>query len=312
MTENCDKDQICWIDDRRCDSHIGNIYEKAERVEKIREKLKESDIECVMNERLAKVEEIELGHQRRYIDKVRRFCNVVPKSCDTTPSLFSSEVLLNKSSYNASCAAIGCVLTAIEKIGEGKKKIYCNIRPPGHHASYGKGSGFCVFNNVVIGAKYYLQKHPNNKVLIVDWDVHHGDGTESLVSSNPNIAFISFHENPLYPGTGLVSKPKKNIYNFPVYKGISRQSYIDKFISETTKVFDLFSPDIIFLSAGFDAAIYDPLGSIGLYPQDYGILTKHLCDLINKSSGHLISVLEGGYHLQSLSDCCLYHLNNMR
>ena len=172
-------------------------------------------------------------------------------------------------------------------------------RPPGHHATRTSGMGFCLFSNAAIAANYALQRPGIQRVAIVDWDVHHGNGTEAIVEDNPHIAYCSLHQHPCYPGTGKKSDRGKhnNVLNLPMAPGSTILEYQTVFSQQVVPFLDNFQPDLIIVSAGYDANQKDTIASISLQPEDYGLLTNYVLQITRR----LLFGLEGGYHLETLT-----------
>lgn len=294
------------VDDIKCEQHHKNYFDKPQRVIAIRDKLKSSNI----YDKLKKIDPIEptledllLVHTNAYINKVSRICN------HPTATLGNDVIVNGKNSLTAALTAVGSVISAVNTVlTTNTKKIFCNVRPPGHHASSHEAAGFCIFNNVAIGAKKALTYKEIKKVLIFDWDLHHGDGTQKLLQSDDRVMFCSFHKADIYPGSGNTSK--NNVHNYPQNGNI--EIYMDEFLHDFLPKAYEFQPDIIFISCGFDGHKDDLYGELQLDYEHFQIMTRELCLLANKfANGRLISVLEGGYTLDVLAQCALTHINEM-
>jgi acetoin utilization deacetylase AcuC-like enzyme len=225
-----------------------------------------------------------------------------------------ADTAVSPGSWNAALAAAGTVLTAVDALVEGSaRNAFCLARPPGHHATADRAMGFCLFNNVAIGARY-AQSSGLQRALIVDWDVHHGNGTEAIFYEDPDVFYLSMHQWPHYPGTGYTAHRGHGsgagaTLNLPVPPGLPAQQYVDELLGGLDAVVSEFSPDIVFISAGFDAADGDPLAGLTLRPGDYHALTRRLMEIADSHcDGRLISVLEGGYDLDLLADCGIAHV----
>lgn len=306
------------VDDIRCELHIQelNHQESPDRVRAIRNKLKTSGL----YDKLVLIEPIEatkndllLVHTNKYINKVVRVCT------DYTKGIIDcSDVrVTGQGSLVAAGVAVSCVLGAVNTVltSNHVRKVFCNVRPPGHHASSHEASGFCIFNNVAIGVKKAL-KHPKiKKVLIFDWDLHHGDGTERIFKCSKNVMFVSFHRaKPFYPNTGDRDFKGKyyNVHNFPIYENDTGDDYMKMFYEEFLPKAKDFAPDIIFISCGFDGHKDDMYHGLPLTNSHYKIMTKELCQLANKyCDGRLISVLEGGYTPEVIAECTVVHVDEL-
>ena len=210
-----------------------------------------------------------------------------------------SDTVVSPASYEVALLAVNAWLDGVDLVLERSHPAFVLARPPGHHALKDRGMGFCLFSNAAIAAHYALEQPKVNRVAILDWDVHHGNGTEAIVEDNPQIIYCSLHQSPCYPGTGHSNHRGKhhNILNLPLNPGSTIQDYEPLFINQVIPFLQDFQSDIIIVSAGYDANYQDPLASISLQPDDYGLLTKHLL----KISSKLLFGLEGGYHLEALA-----------
>ena len=215
----------------------------------------------------------------------------------------------------ASKTATLICLDGVDRIMNRKvKNIFCLVRPPGHHAESNQSMGFCLFNNVAIGAFHARDRYKLDRIAVMDFDVHHGNGTQKTFWSEPSMLYASTHQSPLYPGTGMSSErgETNNIINIPLSPGSGsnefRNAMSDKILPE---IFD-FKPNFIFISAGFDAHSQDPLAQLNLKTNDYVWATEKLCDLADKfCDGRLVSTLEGGYDLNALEECVAKHVQTL-
>lgn len=208
----------------------------------------------------------------------------------------------------------GCVVAAVDEIFSNRKeKIFCAVRPPGHHAESNRVMGFCLFNNIAIGAAYAINKYALNKVAIIDWDVHHGNGTQEIFYKRNDVLFISLHQHPLYPGTGMHDETGKDggknfTMNFPLPAMTGFDVYENIFLNEIVPAVTQFQPQLVMISAGFDAHKNDPISNMDLSENDFGRLTKIIAGFCSENSIPIISVLEGGYDLTALRDSVKQHL----
>lgn len=251
--------------------------------------------------RVANEDEIALVHGREYIAKVKR------EIAAGAHQLSTGDTNIGRRSFDVAVRAVGGVLNAIDAVVAGKAaNAFCAVRPPGHHARPDQGMGFCIFNNVAIAARYAQRKHGLAKVLIADWDVHHGNGTQDTFYGDGSVFFMSTHQSPWYPGTGAANqtgdgKGKGCTMNFPFAAGSGRIEIVGAFREHLRRAADAFKPDLVMISAGFDSRDGDPLGRFTLSDLDFGDLTKVMLEIAGThADGRLVSVLEGGYSLSGL------------
>ena len=225
------------------------------------------------------------------------------------------DTLVSSATYEAALLASGAVLQVVDAVAKGRiNNGFCAVRPPGHHAERDAAMGFCYFNNVAIAARYAQEVHHFSKIAIVDWDVHHGNGTQHSFESDASVFFFSIHQFPHYPGTG--SRREQGIgpglgttLNVPVSAGCGDEDYRRIWRRELRPALDQFSPDFIFISAGFDAHRADPLGGILLTEEGFGDLTREVLEIAeDHSCGRVVSVLEGGYDLEATAAAAATHL----
>lgn len=272
--------------------------------------------------RLAMKEEILLCHSLDYFTCVEE--NVSKARLmgldDGSFTLSTGDVQICPDSLEIALLAAGGVLTAVDIILSGKSlTAFCIVRPPGHHACRERGMGFCIFNNVAIGARYAQAKFGIKKLLIVDWDVHHGNGTEEIFYDDPTVFYFSTHQEGIYPGTGAsdcigIGKGVGTTLNCPIQPGeTSRDCIIKAFTEKLTNAMVSFKPELIFISAGFDAHEADPLGRFNLRENDFAELTFIVKNLaFQYSQGRIISVLEGGYNLRALALSVVSHVRALQ
>ncbi|MBD3673338.1 MAG: histone deacetylase [Planctomycetaceae bacterium] len=226
-----------------------------------------------------------------------------------------ADTVVSADSFEVALHAVGAAVSAVDDIFSRKAtKSVCLVRPPGHHCRPAQAMGFCLFGNVAIAAQHALDEYDLNRVLIVDWDVHHGNGTQEIFYDSDRVHFFSAHRFPFYPGTGDsdetgTGKGLGATWNLPLEFGISRKQYHDKFSAMLEQAAQKCRPELILISAGFDAHKDDPIGSLGLETEDFKTLTELLQKTADEyCEGRLVSVLEGGYHLQALKESVLAHL----
>jgi acetoin utilization deacetylase AcuC-like enzyme/formylglycine-generating enzyme required for sulfatase activity len=252
---------------------------------------------------------IETIHSPEYIDRAKRSCENGAAYLDT------GDVPISRRSYEAAIMAAGGVLSAIDAVMEHKvTNVFCAVRPPGHHALENRAMGFCIFNNVAIGTKYIQDKYCLPKVLIVDWDVHHGNGTQAAFYDDPNVLYFSIHQYPFYPGSGSQAeqgdgKGLHTVINVPLPAGSGDDRYIKAFEEKLVPAASSFAPDFVLVSAGFDSHEGDLLGGMKVTDSGFARLTQIVKSIAEKfCNGRLISVLEGGYGLNGLAASVEAHI----
>ena len=245
-------------------------------------------------------------HDNNYIDLVKNsFPNKGFSSLD-------GDTIISPGSKEAIFDAAGSIISAIDGVENKEfKNAFCNVRPPGHHCNQNKAAGFCILNNIAIGAKYLLKKYKYNKIAIIDFDVHHGNGTQDIFYENENVLFISTHQYPYYPGTGSEKEKGKfnNIFNIPLPAGTNSEEYLNAFEFALKRLKE-FKPEFVLISAGFDSHTNDPLAQFKLETEDFYIITKRILEISKKfCNGKVVSILEGGYDLQALQDSAKRHVD---
>lgn len=252
---------------------------------------------------MADIEQIARVHPRAYVDRVLQ---AVPES--GTVGL-DPDTYLSPASGEAALRAVGAVCAAIDAVMAGEaRNAFCAIRPPGHHAEAAQAMGFCLFNQVAIGAAHARAVHGLKRVAVVDFDVHHGNGTEVVAVEDPDFFFASSHQAPLYPGTGLADRGP-HVLNVTLDPGAGSAIFRSAYENRIFPALSAFRPDIILISAGFDAHELDPLAGLCLTDQDYAWVTREICALArNLCHGRVVSALEGGYHLEALARSAAAHV----
>ncbi len=245
-------------------------------------------------------------HTSNYIDQVNKS---FPKK---GYNFLDGDTIVSPGSKDASRDAVGSIITAIDGVQKKEfKNAFCAVRPPGHHAEKEKAMGFCIYNNVAVGANYLIEKYKYNKIAIIDFDVHHGNGTQDIFYDNEKVLFISTHQYPYYPGSG--SEKEKgdfnNVLNIPLEAGTSAEKYLNAYENVLNKLRE-FKPEFLLFSAGFDAHIDDPLAQLQLGSEDFYKITKRTLE-ISKSfcNGNVVSILEGGYDLNALQESTKRHVD---
>ena len=221
------------------------------------------------------------------------------------------DTMLSPASAEAALRAAGAVVAAVDAVLDKRTtRAFCAVRPPGHHATADIAMGFCLFNNLAIGALHALAAHGLERIAIVDFDVHHGNGTQDIFAHEPRILFASSHQSPLYPETGTRTETGVgNIVNEPLPPGAGSSEFRAAWSRRLLPVVDAFKPQLLMISAGFDAHRLDPLAQLQLEAADFGWVTSELVQLANRHcSGRIVSTLEGGYDLTALADSCVAHV----
>ena len=245
-------------------------------------------------------------HSSEYID-------LVSKSFPENGLAFlDGDTVVSPGSKEATKDAVGSIITAIDGVQQKEfKNAFCAVRPPGHHAEKDKAMGFCIYNNVAVGANYLIEKYKYNKVAIIDFDVHHGNGTQDIFYNNEKVLYISTHQYPYYPGSGSDKETGKfnNILNIPLEAGTTAEQFLNAYENVLKKLKE-FKPEFLLFSAGFDAHINDPLAQLRLSSEDFYHLTKRTLE-VSKSmfNGNVVSILEGGYDLKALQDSTKRHVD---
>jgi acetoin utilization deacetylase AcuC-like enzyme len=257
--------------------------------------------------------EILACHAEAYVARIRRDIETGATELSMGDTAICRDSL--KAAYHASGAA--CV--AVEAVVTGQtKNAFCLTRPPGHHATPDRGMGFCILNNVAIAARYAQQKHGIGKVLIVDWDVHHGNGTQDIFYEDGSVFYFSTHQSPWYPWTGSAEETGRGrglgcTLNCPLPRGAGRREFLAAYQDKLLPAARRFQPELILISAGFDARHGDPLGRLELTDQDFADLTALLLELArDQAQGRMVSILEGGYHLAGLASATTAHCQRLQ
>jgi acetoin utilization deacetylase AcuC-like enzyme len=245
-------------------------------------------------------------HSSEYINQVNQ------SFPDHGLAFLDGDTVVSPGSKDATKDAVGSIITAIDGVKNKEfKNAFCAVRPPGHHAEKDKAKGFCIYNNVAVGANYLIEKYKYNKVAIIDFDVHHGNGTQDIFYNNEKVLYISTHQYPYYPGSGSEKEKGKfnNVFNIPLEAGTTAEEYLNAYENVLDKLKE-FKPEFLLFSAGFDAHIDDPLAQLRLGSEDFYKITKRTLEL-SKSfcNGNVVSILEGGYDLRALQDSSKRHVD---
>ncbi len=305
---------LLYLDDCFLRHETGDHPERAARIQSIPARLARAglDARCrrpawqpVSAQRLTRV------HTARYVQEIQALARSGGGQLDP-------DTVVGPSSYDVALQAVGAVCDATGRLLRGEdRRAFCVVRPPGHHALAGHGMGFCLFNNVAVAARMALDEFQLDRALVVDWDVHHGNGTQATFWQEPRVGFLSVHRWPFYPGTGADDEtgggPAKGTkLNLPVRFGTPRREYLARFAAALQDFAARIKPQLCLLSAGFDAHRLDPVGNLGLETEDYQPLTTLVLDAADAyAGGRVVSVLEGGYNPQVTADCAALHLEAM-
>jgi acetoin utilization deacetylase AcuC-like enzyme len=286
--------------------HITDDFhpENPERLVSIYRMLKEIDQRDLVYvpARMATHEEIAYNHEASYIMSVRETKGKVQRRLDP-------DTVTSARSYDAACTAVGGVLALIDECMAGRvDNGFALVRPPGHHAESSRSMGFCIFNNVAVGARYLEKKYGLKRILIVDWDLHHGNGTQHSFYEEPGVLYMSTHQYPYYPGTGWYDETGRKegsgyTVNIPLSYGMNDDDYVYVFNEVVVPVARRFKPEIVLVSAGFDIHRNDPLGGMAVTEDGFARMARMLMDVAeSECGGRILFVLEGGYDIRALTD----------
>ena len=305
---------LLYYDPRFLDHRTGNHPERAARLEQVVAHLSRTglDQQCVRpcwqpiaTDRLLRV------HSLEYVAELHAFA-------EQGGGRIEADTVVSPPSFEVALLAAGAACDAVERVVRGEDRTaLCLVRPPGHHALPQGAMGFCLFNNIATAARTATAELGLERVLIVDWDVHHGNGTQDTFYSDAQVGFFSIHRSPFYPGTGTKDESGTGLglgttRNLPVRFGTSRQDYLTQFKTELEKFAEKLRPQLVLISAGFDSHHADPVGSLGLEIEDFEILSQAVLDVANThAAGRVVSILEGGYNAGILAGCVEVHLTEL-
>lgn len=292
----------------------GSHPERSLRLKKVNAKLEADGLaaKCARPKwNPATVEDVARNHDQHYIERVADFAKA-------GGGYIEADTAVSPRSYDAAMLASGAAIDAVRRVIDGEDKTaFCVHRPPGHHAVQGDAMGFCLFNHVAVAARYAVDSLKLNRVLVVDWDVHHGNGTQDSFWRHGQIGFLSIHRSPFYPGTGAADETGAGpglgmIKNLPLRFGTARERFLEVFRGGLEKLADAVKPELILVSAGFDAHRDDPIGSLGLETEDFGELSEIVLAVAAvHSKGRVVSLLEGGYNVDRLADSVAIHVEKL-
>lgn len=294
--------------------HAGRHPECPERLEAIMRAIEEAKLQDQLEDlNINPADESLLAevHSDAHVEKIK-------EEASRAPSMIDGDTYVAHASYEAARMAAGAVIAAVDAVcSDHLKRAFCAVRPPGHHSEKEKAMGFCLFNNVAVGATYARRVYGLQRIAIVDWDVHHGNGTQAIFYEDPSVLFISTHEWPLYPGTGQYSEAGRGVgkgytLNIPMRAGDGDAEIESVFEKQILPALDQYKPELIFISAGFDAHARDPLANMMMTSEGFGKLTRLVVQAAEQHcQGRVISVLEGGYHLEALGSSVVAHIRQL-
>tara|TARA_B100000424_G_scaffold195563_1_gene152981 strand:+ start:939 stop:1868 length:930 start_codon:yes stop_codon:yes gene_type:complete len=282
--------------------------EKIDRVTAVIENFKKLDNKNLVWKKPSSFEQSILikTHTKDYIKKVNLS---FPQS---GLKFLDGDTVVSPGSKDATKDAVGSIISAIDGVEKKEfKNAFCCVRPPGHHAEKEKAMGFCIFNNVAVGANYLIEKYKYKKIAIIDFDVHHGNGTQDIFYNDKNVLYISTHQYPYYPGSGSEKENGKynNVLNIPLEAGTTGNEYLNAYEKVLDKIKE-FKPEFLLFSAGFDAHIDDPLAQLRLSSEDFYKITKRTLEVSKPfCNGNIVSILEGGYDLRALQESTQRHVD---
>ncbi|MGQ7847494.1 histone deacetylase family protein [Granulosicoccus sp. 3-233] len=280
-----------------------------QRVDAIADQLKKQDVYDYLTHAdapKATWEQLLLGHSEAYVDLIHR------KAPSSGSISLDADTSMNVHTLDAGLRAAGGGIHAVDQVMSGKvSNAFCLTRPPGHHAERIQAMGFCIFGNIAIAARHAIRQYGLERVAIVDFDVHHGNGTEDIVDGDPNILFCSSFQYPFYPG-GYRDNVRHQRVNTPLKAGCNSADFRNAITESWLPALEDYKPEMLFISAGFDAHLEDPLAGICLLDHDYVWITNKLMDIADRHcNGRIVSMLEGGYSLPALSRCASAHVRGL-
>lgn len=305
---------LLYYDDCFLDHDTGQHPECAARLQRAVEHIRSVGLDSRCRSPIwqsASLEQISRNHGADYIKSIEEFAS-------NGGGPITDDTNVSAKSYDVALRASGAVCDAIDRVVQGEdSRALCLVRPPGHHALVNAPMGFCLFNHIAIGARHAIAQHELDRVLIIDWDVHHGNGTQDVFWEDEQVGFFSAHRWPFYPGTGNSDETGSGsglgtTCNLPVEFGTSRSDYRSQFANELHAFASKVKPQLVLISAGFDAHRLDPVGSLGLEVEDFSELTSTVLAVAQDyASGKVVSMMEGGYNPEMLAQCVAIHLEQL-
>jgi acetoin utilization deacetylase AcuC-like enzyme len=307
---------LLYSDSTFLSHETGRHPETAQRLRAIADMLEQTDLRrrCTAGEFLpVGIDQLLEVHAQNVVDLVRQ-------TAEAGGGHLDADTVVSPASYDVALLAAGACVAAVDAVISGADRTaLCLVRPPGHHATPTHSMGFCLFNNIAIAARHARKRHGLDRVLIVDWDVHHGNGTQDAFFDDPSVFFFSIHRygHGFYPGTGAADETGTgrglgSTRNVPIRYGTSRDAFRGRFTDELESVVGAFKPQLVLVSAGFDAHRFDPIGDLGLETEDFGDLTQRVLDVAKAHcGGRLVTCLEGGYHWNATAESVCAHLEEL-
>ena len=305
---------LLYYDPVFLEHQTGNHPEQPERLRQVVRHLQWTGLDAMCRRPAWKplsTKRLQQVHSLDYAERVKSFA-------EHGGGIFEEDTIVSPRSYEVALWAAGAVCDAVERVITGPdKRALCLVRPPGHHALATGAMGFCLLNNVALGARLAMNEFDLERVLIVDWDVHHGNGTQAIFWEDGRVGFFSLHRWPFYPGTGARDETGSgdglgSTLNVPIEFGITRDDLKSEFQRQLSRFAQHIAPQLVLISAGFDAHRNDPVGSLGMETEDFIELTQFLLQIADEyAGGSIVSVLEGGYNPAALTDCVDVHLHTL-
>lgn len=304
---------LLYLDDTFADHETGDHPECPERIRRVNRHLREVGFDQLCEQptwRDASLEQVTRIHQAAYLQRLR-------EAAESGGGRIERDTVISRRSYDVALRAAGAATDAVDRVLTGADhQAACLVRPPGHHALEAAPMGFCLINNVAVAARHALTAQQLDRVLIVDFDVHHGNGTQDAFWAEPRVGFFSMHRWPFYPGTGAAEETgagrgQGTTCNLPIEMGTPPETIVDRFRVALERFAKPLRPELVIISAGFDAHRADPIGSLGLELTHFVDLTDAILDVAASCEGRVVSLLEGGYDLESLPRCVEAHLRQL-